>query len=563
MFKLRPYQITALSAIHKAMKTQPNVLLSAIMGSGKTVMVCRLINRYYKETDRNFLILAHKKELVEQFRKTFLEKTDIPARDIGIACAGLGQRKTKSRVIIGTVQTFFNLIGQFDCCSLLVVDEAHRIEIGKDSQYDQIIKDLQSKNDKLRILGITATPYRLGLGYCYGKYNNAPVLFPECNHKITYNELKESGYLMPLQGMVKMDNSYQKDIEDVRTSGDYVLDQLGEMMVKTIHLQTAVDAIYEHCQDYKFICVFCCTIDHAEKLKDLLGDECTTVHSKLTDWERQHNMDQWKEGKKRIITSVNILVEGFDFPPLDCLVMARPTLSTALFLQAVGRVLRISEGKKRAFLLDLTDNTDRFGTDLDNVTVQVPKKVGELIKKEKKYFKDCPECGIECHVVCIDCPECGYEWPAQEYEEATNIPELKTVSFEPEPPEEWPVDNVEWKRHTKKDKPDSVRIDYFNNDVIKYNRFGGLIPIASEWLCFDHGGYATKKAHEWWDKMHVSKIPESTEHALEILDNNAGLAIPSAIMIQKDGNFKRVVNHFFNDSQKEKALQKYEDDIPF
>jgi len=102
----------------------------------------------------------------------------------------------------------------------------------------------------LRILGITATPYRLGLGYCYGKYNNAPVLFPECNHKITYNELKESGYLMPLQGMVKMDNSYQKDIEDVRTSGDYVLDQLGEMMVKTIHLQTAVDAIYEHCQDY-------------------------------------------------------------------------------------------------------------------------------------------------------------------------------------------------------------------------------------------------------------------------------------------------------------------------
>ena len=365
---------------------------------------------------------------------------------------------------------------------------------------------------------------------------------------------------MPLEGMVKKNDSYNSEISEIRTSGDYVLDQLGEMMSKTIHLTTAVNAIGEYCKDFKHICVFCCTIDHAKKLQNLIGDECTTVHSQLTDWERQHNMDQWRTGKKRIITSVNILVEGFDFPPLDCLVMARPTLSTALYLQAVGRALRISEGKERAFLLDLTDNTERFGTDLDNVKVNIPKKVEGLIKKEKRYFKDCPECGIECHIVCVECPECGYEWPAQEYEEATDLPELKAVTFEPAPPVAWKVDKVEWRRHKKEGKPDSVRIDYFNHDNARYNNFGNMIPIASEWLCFDHGGYATEQAKKWWRKMHIADVPESTDDALDILGNKPGLMIPAEITIQADGRFKRVTNHMFDNKPKG---QIYEDDIPF
>ena len=273
-------------------------------------------------------------------------------------------------------------------------------------------------------------------------------------------------------------------------------------------------------------------------------------------------MDQWREGKKRIITSVNILVEGFDFPPLDCLVMARPTLSTALFLQAVGRALRVAEGKEKAFLLDLTENTQRFGTDLDNVEVNIPKKVGELIKKEKEFTKECPECHIECHTVCLDCPHCGYTWPETEYLEANPAP-LKSVTFEPEPPEIWQIDKIEWKRHKKKDKPDSVRIDYFNTDIVKYNSWGDMIPLASDWLCFDHGGYATQKAHGWWKRMHIADVPSTTDAALDILDNRPGLMVPTEITIQKDGNFKRVTDYIFSDIKPGNDAQIYEDDIPF
>jgi DNA repair protein RadD len=563
--KLRSYQIDALNKIDSDLKkSNEPILLNAITGSGKTVILVRLVNKYFKNSNKRFLILMHKQELIKQFYDTFHKMSDIPISEVGIDCSSLNSKSINKRVTIATIQTFFNQVDRYKYCDLLIIDECHKVEIGNGSQYDTIINKLYEKNTRLRIIGCTSTPHRLGHGYIYGKYCSGKNLFPECNHKITYRELKDAGFLMPLEGKVSIGKDFNNDLKNVNTTGDYVLDQLGDMMTKQVHLQTAVDAIEKYCKNFKHICVFCCTIEHAKKLQELLGEECTIVHSQLTDFERQYNMDQWRDGKKRIITSVNILVEGFDFPPLDCLVMARPTLSTALFLQAVGRVLRISDGKERAFLLDLTGNTEYFGTDLDNVEVNIPKKVGELIKKERQFEKDCPECGSICHKVCLECPECGYEWPMVEYEEA-NPPKLKDVQFEQEPPEEWKIDRIEWKRHKKKDKPDSVRIDYFSNDSVKYNSWGTMIPLASDWLCFDHGGYATQKAQAWWKKMHVSEIPENVDTALEILDRGIGLAKPSAVIIQKDGNFKRIVEYLFGDDLNIDNGNDsfYDDDIPF
>jgi len=547
-FALRPYQITALNRVHADLQTEKHVLLQAIMGAGKTVMVCRLINRYFFETDRNFLILAHKEELVKQFHKTFREKTDVPDNEIGIACAGISNKvQIKKRIVIATRDTFINQLSKYQYCSMLVVDECHAISMDKkESRYYQIISDLQSKNEQLRILGTTATPFRMGLGFCYGNRNAGEVLFPRLNHCIKYEELKEKGFLMPLEGLAANTNALQKDIDGVKRNGDFVLEQLQDVMTKQIHLETAVEEIREHCQEFNRICVFCVGIDHAEALKDLLGDECTTVHSKLTPIEREKNMRDWQEGRKRIITSINILVEGFDFPPLDCLVMARHTLSPGLYLQAVGRVIRTHPSKKRAFLLDLTDNTARFGTDLDNIKVKIPKKVSA--EALKKFEKECPECNCWMHVARIECPDCGYIYPPteREIEIATERPDLQSVKFEPEPPMVCDIFDVKFKRHKKKGKPDSMRVEYHDE-----NPYQSL--LASEWVCLEHGGFASQKASEWWDKMTTGEdpVPKTVDEALDRIEDE--FIYPEKVVLQVDKNgFDKVLDHIFYDEDIER-----------
>lgn len=541
LFSVRPYQAEALDVISRDLEAETAVLLQMATGAGKTVAVCRLINHYYLTTSRKFLILAHKQELVGQFKKTFLEKTEVPETDIGVVCAGLRESVLTRRVTIGTVQTFVGKIDKYIGCSLLVIDEAHRISIGNDSQYDQVINGLRLKHPNMRILGITATPFRLGHGYIYGDDAIGPNLFPRLNHHVKYSTLRDQGYLMPLEGKVAINGQMEADMEDVRTSGDYVLDALEDVMVREIHLETAVQAIAEHCKDFKRICVFCCTINHAETLAGLLGDECTVVHSQLTDWERHANMQAWKTGKKRIITSVNILVEGFDYPPLDCLVMARPTLSSGLYLQAIGRVLRKSEGKDRAFMLDLTTNTKRFGTDLDRVKVTIPKQVQDKIRKEREFEKQCPNCEIWVHIARRECPDCGFVWPEPEIPIADSVPELSDVVFSDNSPVEHDVFDWLFFRHEKKDKPVSMRVEYH-----RQGQFG--TRIASEWICFEHEGYARKRAEDWWNEVKPSSIgdymPETVEDAMSLTHV---LIRPDRIVTVPDGKFTRITKRIYDE----------------
>ena len=113
-------------------------------------------------------------------------------------------------------------------------------------------------------------PIRLGHGLIYGSACIAPEknLFDNISHRITYQQLRDGGYLVPLHGKVAHADSLTRDLSTVSTSGDYVLNQLGEIMCREVHLTTGREAIQKYCKEFKRVCVFCCTIDHAEKLKN-------------------------------------------------------------------------------------------------------------------------------------------------------------------------------------------------------------------------------------------------------------------------------------------------------
>ncbi len=533
-FSLRNYQKKALDVIdHDLKKNDDPVLLQAIMGAGKTVIVARLINKYWFTTDMKFVILAHKQELVRQFLKTFKNMTDIPLSDVGICCSGLESPLINKRLTIGTIQTFSNYIDKYKGCSLLVIDEAHRISIGTNSQYDKTINKLNSKNKNMRILGITATPSRLGHGFIYGKKCRPGNvnLFRRCNYNIKYSNLKNKGYLVSLKGIVATNKNLTSDLAGIRTNGDYVLDQLGEIMSRERHLQTAVEAIRRYTENYKKICIFCCTIDHADQLNSLLGDEATIVHSQLTALQRYANMQAWVRGKKRIMVSVNILIEGFDFPELDCLVMARPTLSSALFLQAVGRVLRPSKEKNHGLLIDLTDNTGRFGTNLDKIKVDVPRAVEKQIKKEQDLIKLCPQCEKEVHITRHVC-DCGFAWPATECVIAENVPNMVNVNFEPSPPEWHDVTGMSASIHTSKKTDKELGKITFEYGLNMYRP-----NVISMFFCLpdNYSGYAVERSREKWPEISDDPFPDTCEKFFD-----SSFYQPVRILIDMNGEYPEI-----------------------
>lgn len=544
-FTLREYQKTALDVIHHDLSIMQNVLCCAIMGAGKTILTARLIYKYYTTTDRKFLILAHKKELVEQFLKAFITKTGVDPYDIGVCCAGLHKKEINKRITIGSIQTFINHGKNYTGCDLFVIDEVHRCTIGTNSQYDQIIDSLRSKNSAMRLLGLTATPFRLGAGYIYGdKCKPGTInLFSKINHKITYHELLEKKFLMPLQGKVAVNDQLAKDLENVDKNGDYVLEQLGVMMQQQIHIETAVEAIQLYTDGYKRICVFACTINHAEDLQKAIDikypGKCTIVHSNLNSIQRDKNMADWKAGIKPIMVSINILIEGFDYPELDCLVCARPTESVALFLQLIGRLLRMAEGKENALLIDLTTNTDKFGTDLDNMRVTIPKSALEVGKKKSE--KICPKCDELVHVAIRICPKCGHEWTVEENEKiiATQMPELKTVLFKKKE-KEIIITTPVW--YIVYDMMAHIHVSKKNNKMLgKISLYyGDFDHVYNVFICMPdfYDGYAVEKAKEIWKKFSVEPFPKDIKEFNEL---SRSIKKPERILLSTDGKWPKLV----------------------
>ena len=560
MFELREYQIEALNNIYSALQVKGNVLFTAIMGAGKTVMAVKLVNRYWRETNSEFLILSHKAELVDQFYRTFSLYSDIHPDDIGICCASRNEKIINKRLTIGTIQTFINCVDNYKGCSLLIVDEIHKLSLNSDTQYNRVIKKLREKKSLMKVLGLTATPFRLGHGYIYGdkKAANKDNLFDIIDHKITYVELVKQGYLMQLQGKVFLDSDIENDLADVgHQSGEYVLSELGEVMEKQIHIETIVDAIKIKCDGYKRVCVFCCTIKHAQDVYDAIEKAMpgtvTIVHSQLTALERACNMLAWKQGRKRVIVSINILVEGFDFPLLDCLIFARPTESAGLFLQAVGRVLRIAEGKDKALLVDITTNTQKFGLDLDNVFVKIPRSVGELEKND--FEKQCPNCAEIVHIAIRICPNCGYEWEFEENKKliAKQLPELKDVIFgkKPEkikeiiPPEWYDVEDMDIEIHVSKknDKKLGKIVLYYNENSFTYKRINIFFCMSDYYK-----GYAVHSSKEKWLKFSNQSFPENIDEFMCYKDYNE-IKRPIKILVDDNADYPEILEFDFSNNE--------------
>lgn len=417
MLALRPYQQEALDAIKADFRKQPNVLLQAATGAGKTILFSALIRDFMTQYpgQMHIMIAAHRQTLVQQAYDKLLRVWPEGESQIGIACHSLSSKSDFSKpVTIGTIQTIARQLNNLELgtFNLLIIDEVHMVppmaERGKPkSQYEQTIELLRKFDPKARVLGVTATPYRLNWGYIYGdKRTQDPKRnwFTSLAYSIDIPTLQEEDFLCPL---IHLGKEHRIDLSrvEISSTGDYKEDALSVEMSKEIHLDSAVKAVKEYAADREHIVVFAVTIQHAELLTGRFtkaGYKAAFVHSKMKKEEVNKELAAFADGRVNVLVNVGKLTEGWDCPQTDCIVLCRPTKSAALYVQMVGRGLRIAEGKADCKMLDLAGCMSEHGMP-ENPTVK------NKPPKESDYL-ECPKCGTENAVGAMQCsnPDCGW-----------------------------------------------------------------------------------------------------------------------------------------------------------
>jgi ATP-dependent helicase IRC3 len=344
MISLRPYQQEALQSINDFSEKGINKQLVVLpTGAGKTVIFSHLPQ--FKQNSLPMLVLAHRAELLYQAKEKISWSN--PELDIQIEqadnVAGYCDVVVASVPTLGRAESERILKYPKDYFKSIVIDEAHHAAA---PTYRRILDYFNAPF----VLGVTATPQR-------SDNTRLTDVFDEIVYYKTIQDLIEDGYLCSLVGYRIKTNT---DISGVATNeGDYVASQL-EDAIDTPERNAHIVAAYHSLVPESKAIVFCAGVKHANNLASsfsatqvptevILGDTSTQ--------DREHILARFKSGKTRVLVNVGVLTEGFDEPSIQSIILARPTRSTLLYTQIVGRGTRLYEGKPHCTILDFVDTT--------------------------------------------------------------------------------------------------------------------------------------------------------------------------------------------------------------
>lgn len=473
---LRDYQRKAIEDTYEWLgKNGGNPCIVAPTGSGKSWIIaglCEDIMNRWKQS--RIIVLSHVKELLQQDADKILAAW--PGAPLGIYSAGLG-RKDVDAVTVAGIQSIYRKAGKIGKADLVIVDEAHRINNESCGMYRRFLTELEDINPHMRIIGLTATPYRLGQGMVTEGKN---AIFDALIESVTIEELVKRGYLAPLRNKL---TETRLNVEGVKVQGgDYVKSELEAQVNTRQNNDCIVTETLKRGEGRNAVLVFCCGITHAEALTEEFRDEGVTaeiVTGETPSDERARILEDFKAGRIRVLTNVNVLTTGFDYPNIDLIVMARPTLSPGLYMQMAGRGMRLKDGiNKDCLVLDFAGNIARHGP-ITAVTPPKKRRAGRSVKDDKPKVKECPECHEGCAPNARVCPCCGYEFPMPTLE----LDETVDIMGRPV---KVSLRGWHWQAVTSKTGIPMLKVDFYTEALLGK-------PI-SVWLCVNHGGYAQMKA---------------------------------------------------------------------
>ena len=371
MFKLRDYQQQASDkavAFFQA-KSNKNAIMVLPTGSGKSLIIADIASRL----DAPVLIFQPSKEILEQNYKKLL---NYDIWDCSIYSASFDSKEV-SRITfatIGSVRTKPELFRHF---KYVLIDECHLVN-PKEGMYKAFLSVL-----KCKVLGLTATPYRLSSNQEMGSMlkfitRTRPSIFKEVIYQVQVSTLLDMGFLSKLTYYPMNPVGWDTNSLQINTTGaDYTdksvvayyekIDFYGFLVQMVKRLLNPKSGIQR-----KGILVFTRFLKEAENLTQSIPG-CVIVSGDTPTKERELILNRFKSGEIKVVANVGVLTTGFDYPELDTIVMARPTMSLALWYQIVGRAIRPHPSKECGWVVDLCGNIKRFG-EVKDLTLTEPKK---------------------------------------------------------------------------------------------------------------------------------------------------------------------------------------------
>ena len=523
---LRPYQHDAINSLywHWKENAKSNVVLQCPTGSGKSVILAELIRDVLRRRkDARILVLSHVREILTQNADHVLKH--FPECPLGIYSAGLNSRGM-NQVTIAGIASIYKRADEIGFQNLIIIDEAHLCGVDDDTMYRKLIDDLTKINPLLRVVGLSASPWRAD---CGSIVNGG--LFTDLIEVVGIMDLVDSGYLVPLRSK---HTELKYDVSGVSIQrGDYVEREL-DFAVNTPGQNSAVvREIIERGKDRRSWLIFGASKDHADQISVELLRNGIEADAIFGDTEKDHRdwlIERFKAGKMRALCNYSVLTVGFDAPCVDMIAMLRPTRSLTLYIQSAGRGMRIMDGKKDCLYLDFAGVVDYFGPITDP---QIPEKRGD--GTGDPITKNCPACGEIVGISTRICPVCGEAFPPPEKKKADTLHNDDIMAREvlTGAVVEW-----EWGVHTKRSNGSEMfRVRYYVQDSYK---------SIDEYLTVNHEGFpgelARRKFMELASRSGYRPTSEQNPDLRAIASDMQKMPPPREIRYKYDGKYPRIIS---------------------
>ncbi|MDR9440828.1 MAG: DEAD/DEAH box helicase, partial [Halomonas sp.] len=389
---LRSYQQETVRRVvaHFRSSSDPAVVVLPT-GSGKSLVIAELA----RLARGRVLVLAHVRELVAQNHAKYLAY----GLDADIFSAGLGRKESGRQVVFGSVQSVVRNLERFAApdhprgsFTLLVIDECHRVSPAEDASYRQVIDHLRAANPRLKVLGLTATPYRLGQGFIYHRHHHGMVrgeadcFFRDCVFEQPLRLMVKQGYLAQPKRIDAAVERYDFSSLVPGSSGLFREEDLNRVAAGHRATPGIIAEVVARAAERQGVMLFAATVAHAEEVLGYLPvGEAALVTGETPSTERERLIDAFKARRLKYLVNVAVLTTGFDAPHVDLIAILRPTESVSLYQQIVGRGLRLSPGKRDCLILDYAGNP----WDLYAPEVGSPKPASD----SEPVQVECPQCG--------------------------------------------------------------------------------------------------------------------------------------------------------------------------
>lgn len=528
---LRDYQQRAIDQLYTWFSdgNVGNPCLVLPTGAGKSHIISALCKDALQNwPDTRVLMLTHVKELIEQNSEKM--RLHWPGAPMGIYSASIGKKQLGEPITfagIQSVRTKSSALGHID---LVIIDECHLVSHKDEGGYRTLIASLMAINPALRVIGLTATPYRLG----HGLITDKPALFDDLLEPVSIEELIFKGYLATLRSKgtkAKLDTSGVH-----KRGGEFIESELQAAVDTDDNNSRVVREVIDMAGDRKAWLFFCTGVKHAQHVAEVLrqhGIAAECVTGETPKKEREQLLADFKAKRLRALTNANVLTTGFDYPDIDLIAMMRPTMSASLYVQMAGRGMRVKSHTDHCLVLDFAGVVATHGP---ITAVQPPKKAGDGTGEAPT--KVCDNCGELCAISVVTCPACLHPFPEPERKKL----ELRDDDIMGIEGVEMAVSSWNWRKHISKAS---------GKEMIACTYYGSLSdkPIT-EYLPVLHDGYAGQKAM----RLLMTMANSSGAHLADAahMEGEAGLGYigvqmnnatpPSSIEYRLDGKFFRVIN---------------------